>query len=694
MLFESPNFRLHADDQVATLWMDFRGNPSQRWTRNLLAEFARVVACVAKHPSLDVLLVRSSKPGIFAGEFQVDELLDISVRSAAGVLAQRGQDVLQRLRDLPLTTIALIEGACTDAGLELALACQVRVVVDSPKTRLGFPGVRHGLLPCWGGSYRLTELVGRSRATDLLTSGHVVDAREAAILGLADRVFRVESAATELQTLVDQIQDRGYFQPAARWRRWLFKNLPTPSVTAPADVETLLQASKRSEGECAALERSVFGQRLFASETRRLLELHQLAQHNVRVYPEPMNPLAPQPHRIGIVGGGRLGCALAQRFVTQGCTVFLQEQDPACAERVRVALRHLGTACQVTAEWVGFDNAEFVVEAADEDTGLKRNLLVEIEKRVRQRVPIAVASTTIDIDAIQAEAKRPLRILGWHLPNVLTNNNIVELVSGKHTNSDTLATVLQWSRAWGFTPVRTADRAGRLVRFVWLNYLNEGVALVAEGLSPAELDQACRERGLARGPLEWCDDIGFDRLAELAAHMQFARGDRFARHLLFERLLPYGWIGRENSEGFYRYGRRRTVNELVRMVLWRDLDEDAVAHYIFDPAEALTTSVERLLLTLINAAAHCLPDEPDSDPATIDMALAFGMGCLPTEGGPLRYADRLGLPYVVDRLATFAERFGPRFHPCDELVRRAEAGEPFYSVTGERMPTPPVVRAA
>ena len=114
------------------------------------------------------------------------------------------------------------------------------------------------------------------------------------------------------------------------------------------------------------------------------------------------------------------------------------------------------------------------------------------------------------------------------------------------------------------------------------------------------------------------------------------------------------------------------------MVLWQDLDEDARAPYVFDLAEALRDGVERLILRTVNEAAAALADEPDADPRTVDLALAFGMGWAPQRGGPLRYADTLGMSAVVERLAEFAERFGPRFMPCDELVRRAEAGESFY----------------
>ena len=233
----------------------------------------------------------------------------------------------------------------------------------------------------------------------------------------------------------------------------------------------------------------------------------------------------------------------------------------------------------------------------------------------------------------------------------------------------------------GFTPVRVADRPGRLVALIRLTYLAEGVLLVAEGFSIDRIDIACRTFGMARGPLEWFDEIGLDRLAERTAQLQLARGDGFARCLLFQRLLSYGSVCKSVGEGLYRYGRRRTPGRVARMILWQDLDDDAIAPYVFDPDTALQEGIDRIGMRTVNEAARALDEEPDADPATVDLAIAYGMGWAPHRGGPLRYADHQGLQTVVDRLSLFAERFGSRFVPCDELVRRAEAGESFYPGT-------------
>jgi len=140
-----------------------------------------------------------------------------------------------------------------------------------------------------------------------------------------------------------------------------------------------------------------------------------------------------------------------------------------------------------------------------------------------------------------------------------------------------------------------------------------------------------------------------------------------------------GWTGRGGGQGFYRYrGRKRKVNEIARMLIWRDVDEDVVAHYIFDPAEFLREGVKRLVLRTVNEAAACLGDEYSAGPATIDLAMTLGAGWAPHRGGPLRYADEIGVSSIVEQLYFLADRFGKRFRPCEELQERGEAGESFH----------------
>jgi 3-hydroxyacyl-CoA dehydrogenase/enoyl-CoA hydratase/3-hydroxybutyryl-CoA epimerase len=703
MLYESQRFRLEADDRVLTLWVDFRGRRAHTFTLPILHELNLVLDRVAAPPAPDVFVIRSGRPGVFLEEFDSGELARFNSPLEFAALARRGQEAGRKIASLPFPTAALIAGRCAGAGLELALACDYRWAMNDLETRFEFPEVDRGLISCWGGTVRLPRRVGIRRALRLL-GGFGLSAPEARAAGLVDQVISPAELDVRLVSLIDWLRDR-----TARRRSsvWSAVGRAVVRLTAPAwvlaaggqeasgnvaaELRRVVAAGLGSEGEGLAAERAGFTRLAISDSARNRLDLYRRAAGPVRVFPEPLNPIPRPPRRIGIVGGGDLGSRLATHLARAGMDVVVQEENASAADRAirRLAerftrqtdaaeARRLRQAVRVTTGWVGFEPADLVIEAATEDAGVKRNVFVELERRVRPRVPLVSTSTTIPVEAIQAEASRPGRVAGLHLPNLDARRPVAELTGGPLTDSGTLAALGQWVRAWGLVPVRVADRPGRLVELLKLTYLSEGVALVAEGLPISGIDAGCRQFGMARGPLEWCDLIGLDRLAEQAAQIQLARGDRFARNLLFQRLLPHGCLGREVGEGFYRYGLLRRPSETARMVLWQDLDEDGRAPYVFDPDAAVREGVERVVLRTVNEAAAALAEEPDADPGTVDLALAFGMGWAPSRGGPLRYADATGLAAVVERLASFAERFGPRYTPCDELVRRAEAGETFY----------------
>jgi 3-hydroxyacyl-CoA dehydrogenase/enoyl-CoA hydratase/3-hydroxybutyryl-CoA epimerase len=710
MLYESPTFRLLADDQVFTLWLDFRGRGSNRFTLPVLSELSLVLDRIAELPTPEVLLIRSSRPESFLEEFDSRELSRFRSALEFAALVRRGQEVARKLARLRMPTVAVIEGRCAGGGLDLALACDYRFGVEGFATRFESVEVSRGLIPAWGGTRRLLRLIGMTAALQLM-SGDVFTSNRAFQTGLLDRLVAPHELNISLMSFVDALRDRphrplrsriasivraGYLSLVGpRQLRRSESRLETEAVEEPTALRELyraIAAGLASEGEGLAAERSAVSRLSGTASTNRLLTLHRTRTTNA----VPATVTQPLPRRIGIVGGGDHGSQLACLLANRGHEVVLQErnQDEATRASRRIAeqvsrgqmssIEATTTVAKIktTSEWVGFDNADFVLEASVEDPGVKRNIFNELERRVRPRVILATTSTTVLVDSVQAESLRPGRIVGLHFPNLMEMSPIAEVIAAGFTDASTTEATSALVAQWGFLPLRVADRPGRLVTLVRLAYLSEGVLLVSEGLPIHHVDVACKRFGMKYGPLEWCDRIGLDRLAELTSQMQLARGDSFARNLLFQRMLSYGLVGEGNQEGFYRHGRTQRPSEIARTLLWQDLDQDCLAPYIFDPAAALRDGVERIVLRTVNEAADALADEPDSDPSIVDLALTLGMGWAAHRGGPLRYADDCGLSQIVDRLAYFAERFGPRFAPCDELIRRAEAGESFYGEPG------------
>jgi 3-hydroxyacyl-CoA dehydrogenase/enoyl-CoA hydratase/carnithine racemase len=733
VLYESSSIRIELDDQIANLWLDCQGRTDNCFTLQTLDELQNALRAVQKVPCLDILVVRSAKPAGFSPGYDLEELARFASSAERYALAARGQQVAQLLSNLSANTltVAVIDGQCRSAGLELALACDYRLAVAGPNTVFGFPEVNRGLAPCWGGTLRLPQLVGLNTALELLLLGRELSGAEAAACGLVDLTSSERRSRIELQVFLDKLQDhprkpalpRRIGQrllggvPFGRWPAWRkaagwLADVDADERPAARAILKAVRLGFSSSADALAAERSAFAELGQTPACRNAIEAHHRTLQPIRIHPEPINPVPPLPERVGIVGGGDLGGALACWFALRGRQIVLQES---CEESLQLANERIDkifqqaidkgrlTSAEIesakknirrTVAWTGLENAQFVVEAADEDLGVKRAIFHELELRVRPRTILATASSTIRVEAIQAELQRPGRVAGIHLFDAANNSPLVELVRAPGTDSSTLATLDSWLRSWGKRPILVSDRPGRLVARIQLAYLSEAALLVAEGLPPELIDRHMRRFGMNRGPLQTIDGIGFDSLARFVENLQIARGDSFARNLLLDRMRSFGWDGRGSGEGFYRYRRGRArPNPLARMVMWHDTDEDVISHYVFDPQQSLEDGAERLILRTINEAAACLPDEPDADPGLIDVAAAWGAGWAPHRGGPLQYADQLGLGAVVEHLTEFVERFGKRFEPCVELQRRAEAGESFYAVPApEEIVEVPAVR--
>lgn len=718
MLFESPNLRVELDDQIATLWLDFADPRGNRFTLPALDDLEAALRLVRNTRAIDILLLRSANPRGFSPGLDPGALSSLATESASFAFAGRGQSVFSLLASLPprVRTVAFLEGPCLGAGLELALACEHRLAVARPDTEIGFPEIPHGLIPCWGGTCRLPGIVGLRNAFDLLLTGRLLSAREAERLRLVDIAFCERRARIELQAFLDRLQDnpRPPRRPRSTWA-WLRDSLcplrwqlarRAASILSDNSKEELPACHKalrsifvgsRSIGEGLALERQALSRLLGTPEAEHGLRWLRREATPARVYPEPFNPIPLPPKRVAVIGSNTTAVSLSRWFALMGREVVLQESNEASLSRMQPALEaslkeavqigwatrleaeQAGKAIRRTSGWIGVDEADLVIEAGEDDPISRADIIRQIEACILPRTIIAITSPTCKLADLEADMQRPARLAGLHFLDPSLPTSLVEISRGPHTDSHTLAALDSWMRAWRRRPVLVGDRPGRLVLPIELAYLSEAIALVAEGLPPLSIDREMRKYGMPEGPLQRIDRLGFDFIADLADRMQKVRGSRFGHNLLLARLRAHGLAGRPNGEGFYVYrGRSVKPNEAARMLTWRDMDEEAKAHYIFDPETALATGVERLILRTVNEAASCLAEEMDGDPETIDYALAIGIGWAPLRGGPLRYADELGLANVTERLALLAEQYGPRFEPCLELQRRAAAGESFY----------------
>jgi 3-hydroxyacyl-CoA dehydrogenase/enoyl-CoA hydratase/3-hydroxybutyryl-CoA epimerase len=711
MLFESPHLCLNAEYGIATLTLSVAGRDRNELSREVLADFDDALRIVQARPELDVLVLRSGKESGFGIGADLAEFADLRDPTQVAALARLGQRVVRRLAALSAITIAFIDGPCLDGLLELALACDWRVAVGGPATRFGFRQLRSGAIPCWGGTVLLPQVIGLKAALNLLLSGRKLSAAQALACGLIDRAVGPRLATVHLDTLVPQLQQFGTNRRArprlldrlpGRWQYLVRRAARHLEQTVSADhrapreaLRAVVAGWRGGSAEGRAAERAAMGRlapSLVVTETALPIALDHSPRptrtlSNLRLnYHDPATALAthagnagaavaPTIRRVGIIGGGTAGAALAQWASLHGHCVVIQERDVTTAATARdrltdqfrqavekrlipaddVADRLSEIACGST--WDGFKDVDLVIEAVDEDIALKHRVLQRVERRIPPGAIIATATTAFTVRELQGKLDHPGRLVGLHLGHPAAALKLAELTAGPATDPAAVTRLRRWLRDNGKIAGLVADRPGRVLGRVLLPYLHEAILLAEDGVPVSAADAALRRFGLSWGPFEALDAVGLDVLLASLRVLAQTYGPDLTPPPLLERLVAEGWRGRKSGAGFYRYGGSVPAVNLAA------LPRLATGGH---PREAVWRCVGRL----VNAAFAGFGEGLVHDPAALD-GLLVGAGWPGFRGGPMHYATTRGLPKVLRELTTLARRYGPRFAPCPELRRRA-----------------------
>jgi 3-hydroxyacyl-CoA dehydrogenase/enoyl-CoA hydratase/3-hydroxybutyryl-CoA epimerase len=684
MLYESARVTLKADYRIARLAV------TGGLSRTTLEDLDAALAIAERHSALELLVMSAGGDGPDLAEMAGDP-------AAATAIAALGQRVTNRLTGLHAITVADIDGPCLGGMLELALACDVRVAAGHARTRLGFPQVAAGAIPCWGTTVRLPRLVGLARAIDLLLSGRKLSAAQAKAAGLVRYAFPPRIARVECEKRILDLQAAAR---KPRPRRRVFDLVPgrrsrllrrawsrlvattSPDHRSPRELlRALLAAARGGDGEGLAAERRAIG-RLAKDLTvtsdfvragkEGAFMSRTLADVHLRLYRPVAQPSAKPIRRVGVIGGGTIGVALAQWAALHGCAVAIQERDAKTAvtarERLsrqfrRAVARRLVPECDladgvaavsVGSAWVGFEDADLVLEAVDEDRAVKADVLQEAERHIRPDALMATCGTAFTVRELQERLARPQRLLGLHVGHPAAALRWVEVTAGPTTDPNAITRLRTWLRDHGKRPLLVADRPGRALGRVLLPYLHEAVLLAEEGHDVGLVDAAVRKFGLAWGPFQSMDAAGLDvTLASMRAMATTVAG--LGPPPLLERLVAGGCRGKKSGAGFYCNGRPNI--KIPRPAHDRNFE----------------LALRRAVARLLTAAFACLGTGLIRHADDLD-GLMLGCGWPAFRGGPVQYAYKRGLPTVLKACDDLARRYGPRFEPCKELCRRA--GEP------------------
>jgi 3-hydroxyacyl-CoA dehydrogenase/enoyl-CoA hydratase/3-hydroxybutyryl-CoA epimerase len=715
-VFESQSVVVERDtDGTLMLKIDLPGKSVNVLNDRLLTDLDAACDRVATERTAPVLIVRGGKPSGFVAGADLAEFQTVRAAQEAEAVSGRGQALFNKVAALPMPTVAAIHGPCLGGGLELAMACDYRLVFDRPDTQLGLPEVELGLLPGWGGTQRLPRIVGLERALVMILQGKRLNGREALRWGLADVLAGNER---ELRGQIVHVSELAVRQgkrsrtwlPRRTWRQWFLESNPWgrqlifrgterilrrrvwDDMPAPWEAfETVRTGIKEGIEAGLRREREAAGRLAVSAPCRALIGLF-FRREEAR---KAGDKTTAEIRKVGIVGAGVMGAGIAQLAALKGCQVVVQEvsADALGAGMVRIAelftkatekrllnaeeARSRLAAVKGTIDWEGFDTVDVVVEAALEDVHTKRAIFRELEKRTNPAAVLATNTSSLRLAALQEGMDRPERLAALHFFNPVHRMPLVEVARTSRNDDSAIRVLRQWSIALGKTPVVMRDGPCFVVNRVLMPYLSESVLLMAEGLKIAQIDETMRRFGIPMGPLELLDQIGLDVAAHVAKALAPALIDRIATPDTFERMRANGWLGQKSGRGFYTHsGKAAKPNVLAENLLRAGASEDVVSKAL-SPEARLAEARERMVLLMVNEAALVVAEGLVDRPEDVDLAMVLGTGWAPHRGGPLRYADDRGLSAVVEALNGLATRRGRRFEPCAELKTRAAEGRRF-----------------
>jgi 3-hydroxyacyl-CoA dehydrogenase/enoyl-CoA hydratase/3-hydroxybutyryl-CoA epimerase len=707
-------------DGVALLRIDVPGQTHNVLNKQLRTELSTVLDYVAARDGIKLLVIRSDKKAGFLAGADIHEFAYITGPDEAHNASAEGQTLFDKLAGLRVPTIAMIHGPCLGGGLELALACDYRLMVDDSKTQIGFPEIELGLLPAWGGTQRLPRLVGLERALRVILSRKRLSAKEAKRWRLADATASTEDQlAVQLRRLIDLALRTGKKtakgRPLRTWRQMLLESNPlgrlllfrgterilrrhiAEDMPAPFEALAAIREGWR-HGVAVGLAREREAAALLSTtpSSRNLVELF-LRMEEARHSPESVAPDSVPPlRRVGIVGAGVMGAGIAQLAALRGFEVVVQEVNQAAldAGMDRIAdlfskavkkqlvsaqkAEQCRTSIRGSTVWQGFDDVDLVIEAAVEDLPVKKRIFRDLQAKTASTTILATNTSSLLVSDLRSEVSNSKRLAGLHFFNPVHKMPLVEVVSTHTTDDRTMQLLRDWTIRIGKIPVLVHDGPGFVVNRILMPYLDEATRLVAEGIPINQIDHTMRRFGMPMGPLELLDQVGLDVAAHVADAMRPVVKDRFPGNDTFRRLVERGWLGQKSGMGFYRYrGKAKKVNPNAA-----DAVVAAAPHEPGGVSESLPMAVriqegrERMVLLMVNEAAMCLDERLAANVATIDLAMVLGTGWAPHRGGPLTYALDRGVDRVRATLQGLAGRHGRRFEPSAGLVHLSTVAAP------------------
>lgn len=699
------------DDGILRVTIDRKDHPVNALSRSIMEELRELVRSIRDDSSIRGVLFQSGKPGVFIAGADITEFEDLTDKAAAEEVSTFGQSVFQELEDLKVPTVALISGACLGGGLEFALACRYRVASTHEKTKLGLPEVQLGLLPGWGGTVRLPRQIGLIDALPLVLSGRQLGGFQARSKGVVHEVVAPEALASVGERILKTHHEFGSASKLFRkskkpgWQKFIEE---TSAAQKFALKKARQQVMFKTHGHYPAplMIIETFQKGLGADDKRRFkveadgiseLAANPVTRECIRLFflseeakkpPEELSVKfdAKELKQAAVLGAGAMGAGIALLLARKGVATRLKDiksefvargvktvrdllaKDTKRKKLTKRQAEEIFDRLSPATDYRGLKNADVVIEAVVEVPEIKRQVFAELAEATNPETILATNTSSLLVSEIARDVPHPERVVGLHFFNPPHQMPLVEVIRTEQTSDEALAKAFAVVQRLGKTPVVVGDCAGFLVNRLLGPYMNEAGFLLAEVSDPLEIDKAAVDFGMPMGPLALSDLVGLDVAAHVADNLYEAYGERMKPAAIWGALKQLREKLGSQPKLLTKGG--KTVQESVL----RSIAELRIANGAASGARLSREAIaQRLVFPVINEAAICLAEGVARRPEDIDLAMVFGTGFAPFRGGPLQYAQSIGIQKVVDGLQELAKTHS-HLTPSDALIECARRG--------------------
>jgi 3-hydroxyacyl-CoA dehydrogenase len=693
-------------DRVAVLTVD--NPPVNAMGPGVLEAIEEQVARANDDAAVDAMVLIGAGATFVAGA-DIKIFGTLKTREQSLARSQNTHARLKRIEDSQKPLVAAIHGNALGGGLEIAMSCHYRVMAHDAK--VGQPEVLLGIIPGAGGTQRLPRLCGAELAIEMCTAGKPLSASRAMQAGIVDRVWQADlldeavrfakSTATsagvrKTREQNGKVANEKCVIACGAARAALAKT--AKGLIAPFKAIDAIEGAFTLDFEQgSARERELFADCVTSLQSRALVHMFFADREAAKVPDVPKDTPVTKIERAAVIGAGTMGGGIAMAYANAGIPVLLKDVDDAAVQRglatirknyestvakgrmTNEALDRTMALITPTTTYDGFASVDIVVEAAFEDMNLKKQIFADLGRITKPSCILASNTSTLDIDEFAKASGRPQKVIGHHFFSPANVMKLLEIVRGRETDKETIATSLALAKRLGKVGVVVGNCFAFVANRMLAYYMREALLLLEEGATVPQIDKAMTDFGMPVGPFGMQDIAGIDvgwRIRQFLKSIGKTRAEG-PQSAVPDRLYDMGRYGQKTGAGWYKYepgSRDRIHDPVVDQIAAEEAAKRGVTRRTVTDDEIIA----RIMTALANEGARVLEEGYATRASDIDAVYCYGFGYPRHVGGPMFYADTVGLPTVLERVKEYRAKFGDYWKPAPLLEKLVAEGKGFH----------------